>query len=958
MSDLHSDLPRYLDGELEAEAAERFGAHLVACDRCQLELRDLVYLDVAAARALEAPVWARVWGALRARWRTPASAAAGMAMLAAAASVVMVAELRELRMLGSPTRPVAVRLAHRPYQRFEPVRGGEKASPELPFLALGWLQWRQDSLGIAEAYLLRDQARAAEPWLDRAGSGPDVLASRAALDLLAGRPEDAVRDADEALRMDGRSSTALWNRALALRALQLPLVAAEAFDAVAALNEPGWAKEARDAAAALREESERQRKAYEDGQARCQAAIRGQAPFPVDLAAAAPRQARICFYDALRSAGTVEAMEALEPAAAALGTSGALKAAKAGATAARVPLARAYAETLAAAKARAYRRKASEAWLSLAAAANAAKQADIELGALFFVPQAKLDIDRYRRLALQTADPWFAALAEERAAEVEQAQGQPLRALERLRALEERCGEGARVEDRCLTVERLIAYGEAMLNQTAEAKAVALKARTRARAEGEPMVEMGLLEELGQVSRLRGELAMMHAYLQEALSRWPESCDAAEWVHSELAVAHQRRLELDEARRHVDAMASCDRAPSLKRMFALANLQRTLPRPGDEALLERGAEALRTEGARPGDLALADHILGRAKLETDRAAGEQLLRKAIFEAEALNGTDRAPDTVRLYSYTSLILDAGKRGDYGAALALFAQERRWPSPPACSVWLTLDDERLLVLAVNGQGQILGAYHGSRTRPPAEDEALVPPELVEAVRGCEAVQAIARPPLEGRPGLLPPDVAWSEVVRRGPVPVPGVGPRVVVASVAQPVSLRLPALSAPPPLPGEVRLEGPAATPSRVMQAAREASVLEFHVHGVRYQEMRDASALVLSPEPSGRFALAARDVRSQVLSGHPLVLLAACDSGDIVQDLSQGDGLPVAFVQAGARAVLAVNAPVADAESEEFFRPLLDQIRAGMRPAAALRAARADWHLTHGPSWADQVVLFE
>jgi len=952
----------FADGELEAEAAERFRGHLAACDRCRRELCDLVSLEMAAARAVEeAPAWARLGRAreaLRARWRAAAAVAAGMAAVATAAVAVMAVQLSELRMLQSPVRAMEVRLPNRPHQQLSPARGPEEASPELPLLALGWLTWRGDSLGIAEAYLVRGQLQPAERWLARAEVGADALAARAALDLLAGRPEDAVRDAEEALRRDGRSSSALWNRALALRALQLPLVAAQSFDAVAALGEPGWAEEARASAAALREGSERRQKAYADVQARCRAAMRGEAPFPVELAEASPRQARICFYDALRSAGTAEALAALEPAAAALGTGAVLRAAEAGVAAARVPLARQYAEALVAAKARAYRREGSEGWLSLAAAARAAKQADIELGAMFFVPAARLDLRRYRELALAAGDPWFEALAEERAAEVDEAQGQPLRALERLRAWEGRCGAEVRVEDRCLTVERVIAFGEAMLHRTAEAKAAAKRALTHARAEGEPMMELGLLEELGQVSRLRGELEMAHAYLDEALARSPGSCEVAEWVRSELAFAHQRRLEFDEARRQVDAMAGCDRPPSFKRMYTLADLQRTRPRAGDEALLARGAEAMRAEGARPADLAMADHILGRAKVETDRAGGERLLRRAITEAEALTGSDRTPDKVRSYSYTSLILEAGKRGELGAALALFVEERRWAAPPACSVWLTLDDERLLVVAVDAHGAVAGRYDGQRTRPPAEGEALAPRELVDAVRGCEAVQVIARPPLEGRPGLLPPDVAWSEVVRRGPAPVAGQGPRVVIASVAQPAWLGLPALSAPPPSPGEVRLEGPAATPSRVMQAARDASVLELHVHGMRNPEVADASSLVLTPEPSGRFALAAGDVRAEVLSGHPLVLLAACSSGDTVQDLSQSDGLPVAFVQAGARAVLAVNARVEDAESEQFFRPLLASIQAGALPAAALRSAREEWNRAHGPSWVDQVVLFE
>jgi CHAT domain-containing protein len=964
MSDLHADLPRYVDGELEAEAAARFSDHLVACMQCQRELSELVSLDVAAARAVGSSAWQRVWEALFGRWRVVVSASAGMAALATAASLVMAVELRELRLLESPTRRGEIRLPDRPHQEPDTVRGTTQEappeSPEPPLLALGWLKWRGDSLGLAEAYLVRGDTQAAKRWLDQAGTGAEALAARAAFDLLAGKSEDAVRDADAALRVPGPpSSTAMWNRGLALETLELPLAAAQAFDAVAALGEPGWADEAKKKVKDLREKAERRQKAYADGQERCDAAMRGERSFPVDLAVTLPRLARLCFYDAMRSAGTAEALAALEPAAKALGTEAALKAARAGWRPDRIALAQGYLEALAAKKARAYRREGGQDWLALAAAAQAGRQPDIELGALYFVPFGKLDLERYQALARQTGDPWFAVLAEERAAQVDVQRGQPLRALERLSSLQARCATSTRVEDRCLTVERELAFEEAMLHRTAEAKAAALHALRRARIVGELTIERGLLEELSQMSRLRGELAMAQAYLEEVLARSPGSCDVAEQVRSELAVAHQRRLELDEARRQVDALAGCDGPPSLRRMFALADLQRSRPKPGDEVLLARGAEARRAEGASPGDLALVDHILGRAALETDRARGERLLRKAIAEADALSGgTDRTPDKARLYSYTSLILDAGRRGDFGAALALFSESRRWAAPPACSVWLTLDDERLLVLAVDAVGKVLGRYDGARARPPEEGEALVPPELVEAVRGCESVQVIARPPLEGRPGLLPSDLAWSQVVRRGTAPAAGQGPRVVVASVAQPASLGLSALSAPPPLPGEVRLEGPAATPSRVMQAARDASVLELHVHGVRNPEAADASYLVLSPEPSGRSALTARDVRSEVLSGHPLVLLAACDSGATVQGLEQGDGLPVAFVEAGARAVLAVNAKVEDAEAEQFFRPLLARIQAGDKPAAALRAARADWQRAHGPGWVDQVVLFE
>jgi len=184
-------------------------------------------------------------------------------------------------------------------------------------------------------------------------------------------------------------------------------------------------------------------------------------------------------------------------------------------------------------------------------------------------------------------------------------------------------------------------------------------------------------------------------------------------------------------------------------------------------------------------------------------------------------------------------------------------------------------------------------------------------------------------------------------------------VVISSPEPPASLRLPVLrSAPPSSPGQLRLEGQAATPSRALDAMRRASLVEIHAHGLLAPDEAEASFLALSPESSGRFALTAADVRKERLAGHPLVLLAACHSAETTTFLDEGYGLPKAFIEAGSRAVLAVVAPIPDAESEPFFRPLLERLQSGAPPSVALREARVAWHREHGPSWADSVLLFE
>ncbi|HEY8207504.1 MAG TPA: CHAT domain-containing protein [Myxococcaceae bacterium] len=868
-----------------------------------------------------------------------------------------------LWLADAPTRALEPRLSSSAAARHRPlaVSRGQGALPAPPLASLARLEERGQLVAIADAYLLRGQAEAARPYLERAPLAADALATRAALDLLVGKPEDALRHADDALKLEPRNAAARWNRALGLRGLELPFAAAQELDAVAALREPGWSDEARALATRLREETRRRQAAYTDGLKRCRAAMRGEAPYPLDVVDRSRRLARFCFYDVLRAAGTVEAVAALEPAAAALDArfggvalaQGVARVKAAASAPQREELSRAYARYVEA-------HPGDDEWLRLADAARAARQLDIELGALYFVRAGRQDVGRYAPLALATGDPWFAALAEELGAGVEAQRGQPARALDRLRPLEERCAREDRVEDRCLTIERSIAYAQVMLLQMRSAKDAGLRALARARADGDWTTELSLLKEIGQTERLRADLGLARAYLDEALARDPESCDTVEFVRSNLAAGYQQILDFPAARREVDQMGPCDRPPSLTRLQVIADLQRSLPRKEDVRVMERGVAAARADATLSvGDQALITQYAGRGRIEHDRVGGERLLRQAISEAGRITGTDRAAAKARFYSFTALLLEAGSRSDFNAALRLFVEEGRWPSLPPCSLWLAADDERFLAVAVGPGGQPLGQYDGARRTPVTGERELVPAEMLAVARACPAVKVVARPPLEGRPDLLPSDVAWSEVVRGAPPPPPGAGPWVVISAPEPPASLRLPVLrSAPPSAPGQLRLEGQAATPSRALEAMRRASLVEIHAHGLLAPDAADASYVALSPEVSGRFALTAADVRRERLDGHPLVLLAACHSAETTTLLDEGYGLPKAFIEAGARAVLAVVAPIPDVESEPFFRPLLSRIQSGVPAPEALREARVAWHQAHGPSWADSVLLFE
>lgn len=121
---------------------------------------------------------------------------------------------------------------------------------------------------------------------------------------------------------------------------------------------------------------------------------------------------------------------------------------------------------------------------------------------------------------------------------------------------------------------------------------------------------------------------------------------------------------------------------------------------------------------------------------------------------------------------------------------------------------------------------------------------------------------------------------------------------------------------------------------------------------------DASFLVLSTEGDGRFTLTARTLEETRLAGRPMVLLAACYSGQTTPSLHASFGLPTAFIHAGARAVLAATEQIPNSEAARFFDPVLARIRAGAPPAAVLRDARLSWRKEQGTPWVEKVLLFQ
>jgi cellulose synthase operon protein C len=270
-----------------------------------------------------------------------------------------------------------------------------------------------------------------------------------------------------------------------------------------------------------------------------------------------------------------------------------------------------------------------------------------------------------------------------------------------------------------------------------------------------------------------------------------------------------------------------------------------------------------------------------------------------------------------------------------------------------------------------GAIRGWFHPMR--PNAATDALsvtrlVSAEVRDALRGCPEIEVLARPPTQGLPELLPIEFAWSFRVDAGPTQThplasgPAALParRMVIANVEPPAALRIARLSpwrsAEPP---QVLLEGKAATPSRALAEMGEATFVEIHAHGKVEASGTDASFVMLSPDPDGRYALTAAAIRQRPLHGRPTVILAACEAARLATHRHEAWSLPASFIAAGARAVIASSAGIGDAGAGELFDDVRARIQRGSSPAVALRDARTTYLANHPTAtWVRAVMVFQ
>jgi hypothetical protein len=279
-----------------------------------------------------------------------------------------------------------------------------------------------------------------------------------------------------------------------------------------------------------------------------------------------------------------------------------------------------------------------------------------------------------------------------------------------------------------------------------------------------------------------------------------------------------------------------------------------------------------------------------------------------------------------------------------------------------VGLYIESELYLVVTVDRAGDLRATYrddyHESVAR--ADPRALIPERRKRDLVGCDEVRVVTHPPLLGRAAILPGDMAWFYAVAGGGLAEgPAEDRPLIVADVVLPRGLGLPPL--PPyrslgrPPPGARVLAGHQATRDRVLAAMTTATEIQLYTHGFYDLGRADAAMLLMTPDAAGRYALTAADVAEVRLRGAPLVLLTACHSGRTARVRDHSPSLPLAFLRAGARAVVAAETPLPAAGGRKFFARVREAARRGLSAAQATREARAS--MPPGLDWVEGVLVY-
>jgi cellulose synthase operon protein C len=987
----------YLDGTLAAASQEELLTHLATCEVCQRALHGEVQLrdredDLRAAAASSAakaapvsavpstapaPTMPSLEAARAARRRKLAGfATAGLVTCAIAATALFVLRTRPAPHQAAPQlalaahRPFEARLtwgqaaAHRP--QAEVMRSGAKptatAGEEISLELRASLERDRDCAGLAATYLLSGETASAQRQYAKreCPQTPDVKADHAALAVVLRDYNLALELTDAVLAEQPDHPVALWNRALALREKKLGLSAAAAFERVAATDpDPAWRAEAREKAEAARAPLEAARRQFDHAIAAGKQMVPDGPILSLELARAVPGRARLRFHDAVRTATTAARLDELRPLARALqlGDDRSLEAAidlakkrlAAPSAAARLALVPYYIEL--------FRKGSVEGdaeWPAWKARALAAGADDLLLGAYYL---ALHDEPEAARLAAASGDPWFIGLSEldrfDFFSQLSQL-NDPRRAEEALRSLEKQC-ERSKIGFLCL--KAALSRAQLSLDSTlAPATGTAARrALELADADGEVLLRASAVYHLAEAERLRSAYSVARAYYEEyqEWARLTGDCAEQQNAIAPLAAMAFDRHRFADVRRLLQQLPPCD-SP---RPRALLDVQADLLTAGIEIDVQAWRSAVEEIVRRPdtteSDRLFFGYLLGRQELGADATARARL--QALAERAAASAATTA-SRVKAAAESTVMVDAGRRGQWKKMMELAAAAHRVPMPERCALAQAKDNFQLAVVVVSSSGTLAGVYSadiGDRY------DWKVDAALLDALAACEEVSVLAFPPWPSGEPPLPAALPWHFVIAETPAARPSepAGSVVIVANSEPPADQQLANLSPIRSTPTSATvLSGAAATLARVAAEAPRASLLEFHVHTTRVA-ISDAPALALSESPTG-WALTAEAVSGWKLSARPVVLLADCSGAVPAAYDHVAWGLPAAFLRAGAHAVVAPLVDIPDGEGGEFFAQVREELRRDPDVAKVVARLRAGKIAEDPASWVRNVVVFQ
>ena len=989
------DLDIFVDGELPADDAQAFRHHLASCAHCQRALHGRMLEAVVVSHGDEGCASPRGFilpfpSRPRTQW---VLMTAGVAMAAAIVLALWhkshephepqpaVAKIEPIQL--APERRVEVRFSDPAFDAHRPLlvmrASGQPQSEPIGFSVVAGLEQRGQRNAVVAARALAGDVQAATEYASKLPATARSLSDRAALELLAVTGQDSVprprqeQAADraisltsDALRLDPNCVQAMWNKALALKLLGLPLEAARVFDEIARRGEPGWSKEASSNGEKLALSYRADLANWTQLGQEIEAMVAGGPPLAPARAQYSPSEARKALYLAIASAATTDRLDALLPLAHTLDAAFSMatlepliKRIRTSDLARRAPIARALQRFI-------VDKRPPEEIDAVRRRSVGPALEDILFASFLAVPDAATDeanLALLKQASSSHADSWRQQLFVLRHAYyLQYIKRDPSRAEAIARTAAPLC----RAEPSSLLCGRIsLIAGHAntdmgrldvALKELAEARRISRQPATRD-------VEARVLHAIAQVMAMRAQeaidsSAVAAAYFGEYALR-SDACDQRLQGLDFVALAaldRHRYREAAESRARADVLESgeCSKSP-LRLNGETVRLRLLLAGLGSAETLHHKLDVLGQTESRDRISSYIGFLRAAATAASDRSAGDTALRRVIAEVDA-DSTKPLGQLARSLSYGMLIENAAVAGEADNVATLLGQRLAIQTPDRCVV--TIAQWHRAVVAVRG-------VHGESAVVVREVPAgtlsltsaqLIPQPLRDRLAGCPRVEVMVSGPYFGMPNILDHTVPWVYRTTNAAVAnVPLNRNELVVTDVKPPEDLNLPQLRSFEGSSSAVVLRSTGATPNATLDAMKKAGLIVIVAHGVTDAREPSAASLILSADRDGEYLLTAAKVRKAHLDNAPIVILAGCDAGR-VQATQEPWSLATSFLAAGARAVIAPTEQIPDEEASKAFASLVARIRADANPVDAVRAEQ----MTQGPgaAWLSSIVVFE